>query len=54
VNRSRALPVAVLVGVAVVVLALYLAMNLALCRDGTFSLSAGQPGACSSHGGVVR
>jgi hypothetical protein len=54
VNRSRAIPIVFLVAIAVAVLGVYLAMNLALCRDGTFSLSAGQAGACSSHGGVVR
>jgi hypothetical protein len=48
------LPIVVLVAVAVVVLALYLAMNLTMCRDGTFSLSAGERGACSGHGGVLR
>lgn len=53
-RQSRTIPIVVLVAVAVAVLAVYLAMNLAFCRDGTFSLSAGQPGACSSHGGVVR
>lgn len=51
---SRALPIVVLVAVGLVVLGLYLAMNLAMCRDGTFSLSAGERGACSGHGGVVR
>ena len=51
---NRRMPIAFLLLVGVIVVALYLAMNLAVCGDGTFSLSRGERGACSGHGGLLR
>ena len=41
-------------GVVVIALALFFARNAAFCRDGWVTFSAGQQGACSGHGGLLR